>query len=218
MDNYQQNLNDLLLATARQNASDLHLRISRSLITKSLITAIFLSGFIFFVNSAAASIIAQQLDDTAETDFNSYAGWYGSFTQKLSLNPNEFQGSFNKIELKVFSQDGLSFGHSLWIKEIDPNNPSNYSLPFYTNWVDFGAPNQWNTIAYDIGNITTKSDKIYEFTIRGRYGYELKLKGSANQDSYPYGNAYYEYGSSILGNVKDLYFKIYSVPIISSFG
>jgi len=192
---YKQKLNDLLLTI--------------------IITAILFIGSSFiFVNITGAAIVAQQLDDTAETNFNSEAGWYGSFTQKLSLNPNEFQGAFNKIELKLFSEDGGSWLHSLWIKEVDPDNPSNYSFPFYSGYVDFGAPNQWNTISYRVGDIITKSDKIYELGVKGRWGYGLKLKGSVNQDSYPYGDAYYEYGSSVLGNVKDLYFKVYSVPTI----
>ena len=193
---YKQKLNDLLLTI--------------------IITAILFIGSSFiFVNITGAAIVAQQLDDTAETNFNSEAGWYGSFTQKLSLNPNEFQGAFNKIELKLFSEDGGSWLHSLWIKEVDPDNPSNYSFPFYSGYVDFGAPNQWNTISYRVGDIITKSDKIYELGVKGRWGYGLKLKGSVNQDSYPYGDAYYEYGSSVLGNVKDLYFKVYSVPTVS---
>jgi len=55
---YKQKLNELLLTTARQNASDLHLEINRNLITKFLITAIFLSGFIFFVNLTNAEEIS----------------------------------------------------------------------------------------------------------------------------------------------------------------
>ena len=92
---YKQKLNDLLLTTARQNASDLHLAVGKQFIRRLLIIAIFIiSGSFIFVNTANAAIIAQQLDDATETNFNSEAGWYGSFTQKLSLNPNEFQGAF----------------------------------------------------------------------------------------------------------------------------
>jgi len=155
---YKQKLNDLLLTTARQNASDLHLAVGKQFIRRLLIIAIFIiSGSFIFVNTANAAIIAQQLDDATETNFNSEAGWYGSFTQKLSLNPNEFQGAFNRIELKLFSQDGGSWLHYLWIKEINPENPSDYSFPFYSGYVDvdFGAPNQWNTISYRVGDSIT---------------------------------------------------------------
>ena len=91
--------------------SVLHLEISRKLIVKSLVTAIFFGGFIFFVSSANATIVVQQLDNTVITDFD-YDG--GNFTQRLSLDPNEFQGSFNRIELKIFSQDGGGSSHSLY--------------------------------------------------------------------------------------------------------
>ena len=148
------------------------------------------------------TILTQQLDDTAETGSDS------AIVQKLSLTPGEFQGSFNRIELRVFSDDGYNYMHSVWVKEINPDNALDYNLLFYTNYADFGPPNQWNAMVYDVGNITTKSDKIYEFAIRGRYGgfggpgsqSNLKVKGSSNPDSYPYGNA---------DGMADLYFKIY---------
>jgi len=55
---YKQKLNDLLLTI--------------------IITAILFIGSSFiFVNITGAAIVAQQLDDTAETNFNSEAGWYG---------------------------------------------------------------------------------------------------------------------------------------------
>ena len=161
------------------------------------------------------TILAQQLDDSAETN-NDY--WGDPFVQKLSLNPSEFQGSFNRIELKVFSKDGYNYMHSLWVREIDPNDPNdsdnnpNPTILFYTNYADLGTPNQWNTIVYNVGEITTKSDRIYEFAIRGRYGdtpaiSELRVKGSANPESYSYGYARHKYVKT--GSVKDLYFKIY---------
>jgi len=155
-------------------------------------------------------ILAQQLDDSAETN-EDYWGY--PFIQKLSLNPSEFQGTFNKIELKVFSKDGWTYMHSLWIEEIDPELGRNVSSPtllFYTNDADLGVAKEWNTIVYDVGEITTKPDKIYELAIRGRYGHsDLRVKGSANLDSYPYGNAYHAYGRDGTGSVQDLYFKIY---------
>ncbi len=156
-------------------------------------------------------ILAQQLDDTTETDADVRGD---PFVQRLSLNPSEFQGTFNRIEFKVFSEDGGNYMHSLWIKEIDPNDFTSVLL-FYTNYANLGPRNQWNTIVYDVGNITTKSDKIYEFAIRGRYdgiggpGAQsyLKVKGSPNLDSYPYGSVSHAYAKQ--GNVTDLYFRIY---------
>ena len=63
-------------------------------------------------------------------------------------------------------------------------------------------------MVYDVGDITTKSDKIYEFAIRGRtipFGgpgswLDTKVKGSSDPNSYSYGNA---------DGIADLYFKIY---------
>ena len=156
------------------------------------------------VPAVKQTILAQQLGDADEA----FAEL--GIIQKLSLNPSEFQGSFNRIELKVFSEDGHDYMHSVWIKEIDPDSIPEYNLLFYTNYADLGLPKQWNTMVYDVGNITTKSDKIYEFAVRGRYGgfggpgsqSNLKVKGSSNPDSYPYGDTD---GTRI----ADLYFRIY---------
>ena len=76
------------------------------------------------VPAVKQTILAQQLGDADEA----FAEL--GIIKKLSLNPSEFQGSFNRIELKVFSEDGHDYMHSVWIKEIDPDSIPEYNLLF----------------------------------------------------------------------------------------